>query len=342
MAGAEPLNEVRFEAYHKLARAFFFQTHNMTTAATMMLDVRFPEVPRAFASALVAAAGRHPNSPPSVPQGNAIAVAFEEVLVRTTRQAFGTSERDAVPSWFLQNYEYFFSELLRELLALFDRCVTLRHNKAASPPQLRRVFAMAFEMCGGARRWLSLDCLAASTGAHAVLAVCNHCAADRLNLRAPASIHRVACMDELARRILTEDPAPRDVLSAQRAFGYYAGSERWRAFATQCAGWHLAHGCDGYGVQTKWVDRLEQEVTRAYAELEERSRDGLKAVLKRKRERNFDVALPPEAARSPSPEHDAPPSSPPPRAFLTAPDAARVPPRVSGPFSQLLERLGLA
>ena len=56
MAGAEPLNEVRFEAYHKLARAFFFQTHNMTTAATMMLDVRFPEVPRAFASALVAAA----------------------------------------------------------------------------------------------------------------------------------------------------------------------------------------------------------------------------------------------------------------------------------------------
>ena len=151
-----------------------------------------------------------------------------------------------MPSWFLQNYEYFFSELLRELLALFDRYATLMDGKPASPPQLRRVFAMAFEMCGGARRWLSLDCLAASTGAHAVLAVCNHCAADRLDLRAPTSIHRVACMDELARRILTEDPGSRDVLNAQRAFGYYAGSERWRTFAAQCACWRD-------GSQTKWV-----------------------------------------------------------------------------------------
>ena len=165
-AEAEPLNEVRFEVYHTLARAFFFQTHHPVRTATMMLDVRFPEVPRAFASALVAAAGRHPNQVPSVPLGSAVGVAFEEVLVRTTQQAFGTSERDAVPSWFLQNYEYFFSELLRELLALFDRYATLMDGKPASPPQLRRVFAMAFEMCGGARRWLSLDCLAAKFGKH--------------------------------------------------------------------------------------------------------------------------------------------------------------------------------
>ena len=338
MATAEaepPLNEVRFEAYHALARAFFFQTHHPTTAATMMLDVRFPEVPRAFASALVAAAGRHPSEPPSVPVGTAVGVAFEEVLARTTRQAFGASERDAVPSWFLQNYEYFFAELLRELLALYDRYTTLVGGDPSPPCELRRVFAMFFEMCRGARRWLSLDCLAASTGAHAILAVCNHCAVDRLDLCAPASMHRVTCMDELARRILAEDPAPRDVLNAQRAFGYYAGSQRWRAFATQCACWPDPG-------QTRWVRALEHEVARAYAELEARSLVGLEAVLERKRAWGLEFELPPEAARSPSPERDAPPSSPPPRAFLTPPDMARASPRVSGPFSQLVERLGLA
>ncbi len=328
-AEAEPLNEVRFEVYHTLARAFFFQTHHPVRTATMMLDVRFPEVPRAFASALVAAAGRHPNQVPSVPLGSAVGVAFEEVLVRTTQQAFGTSERDAVPSWFLQNYEYFFSELLRELLALFDRYATLMDGEPASPPQLRRVFAMAFEMCGGARRWLSLDCLAASTGAHAVLAVCNHCAADRLDLRAPTSIHRVAFMDELARRILTEDPGSRDVLNAQRAFGYYAGSERWRTFATQCACWRD-------GSQTKWVRTLENEVTCAYAELQERSQAALKTMLKRKRA--WAPGPEPEPELEPPLDEASPPSSPPPRAYLTPPGAARV----SGPFSQLLERLGLA
>jgi hypothetical protein len=329
-AEAEPLNEVRFEVYHTLAEAFFFQTHHPVRTATMMLDVRFPEVPRAFASALVAAAGWHPNQVPEVPKGSAIGVAFEEVLVRTTQQAFGTSERDAVPSWFLQNYEYFFSELLRELLALFDRYATLMDGKPASPTALRRVFAMAFEMCGGARRWLSLDCLAVSTGAHAVLAVCNHCAVDRLDLRAPASIHRVAFMDELARRILAEDPAPRDVLNAQRAFGYYAGSERWRAFAAQCACWRD-------GDQTKWVSKLEHEVTCAYAELQERSQAALKTMLKRKRA--WAPGPEPEPELEPPPFDEAsPPSSPPPRAYLTPPGAARV----SGPFSQLLERLGLA
>jgi len=335
-AEAEPLNEVRFEVYHTLAEAFFFQTHHPVRTATMMLDVRFPEVPRAFASALVAAAGRHPNLPPSVPQGSAVGAAFEEVLVRTTQQAFGTSERDAVPSWFLQNYEYFFSELLRELLAFFDRYATLTDSKLESPDQLRSVFAMAFEMCAGARRWLSLDCLAASTGAHAVLAVCNHCAADRLDMRAPASLHRVTFMDELARRVLAEDPAPRDVLNAQRAFGYYAGSERWRAFAAQCACWRGG----GHHGQTKWVRTLEREVTCAYAELEERSQAALKTMLKRKRA----WAPGPEPEPEPEPEVEpplneaSPPSSPPPRAYLTPPGAARV----SGPFSQLLERLGLA
>jgi len=328
-AEAEPLNEVRFEVYHTLARAFFFQTHHPVRTATMMLDVRFPEVPRAFASALVAAAGRHPNQLPSVPQGSAIGVAFEEVLVRTTQQAFGTSERDAVPSWFLQNYEYFFSELLRELLALFDRHATLMDSELEYPDQLRRVFAMAFEMCAGARRWLSLDCLAASTGAHAVLAVCNHCAADRLDLCAPASLHRVVFMDELARRILAEDPAPRDVLNAQRAFGYYAGSERWRAFAAQCACWRD-------GSQTKWVRTLEREVTCAYAELQERSQAALKTMLKRKRA--WAPGPEPEPELEPPLDEASPPSSPPPRAYLTPPGAARV----SGPFSQLLERLGLA
>lgn len=340
MQAAEPLNLVRFEAYHDLARAFFFHAHHPGTAATMMLDVRFPEVPRAFAFALVAAAGRQPDSAPSAPEGGAVGLAFEEVLARTTQQAFGTSERDAVPSWFLQNYEYFFSELLRELLACFDEHATPADGQPASSDQLRRVFAMAFAMCGGARRWLSLDCLAASTGAHAVLAVCNHCAADRLDLCAPASLRRVACMDELARRVLAEDPAPRDVLNAQRAFGYYAGSARWRAFAAQCACWRD-------GNQTGWVRRLERRVSHAYAELEERSQAGLEAVLERKRARGFELELelpPPEAATapSPSPERDAAPSSPPPRAFLTPPDAARASPRVSHPFSQLVERLGLA
>lgn len=332
MATAEaepPLNEVRFEAYHALARAFFFQTHHPTTAATMMLDVRFPEVPRAFASALVAAAGRHPNQVPSVPSGSAVGAAFEEVLVRTTQQAFGTSERDAVPSWFLQNYEYFFSELLRELLALYDRYTALLGGEPSPPCELRRVFAMAFDMCAGARRWLSLDCLAASTGAHAVLAVCNHCAVDRLDLRAPASIHRVAFMDELARRILAEDPAPRDVLNAQRAFGYYAGSERWRAFATQCAYWRN-------GSQTGWVDALEHEVSCAYAELQERSQAALKTMLKRKRA--WAPGPEPEPELEPPLDEASLPSLPPPRAYLAPPGAVRV----SGPFSQLLERLGLA
>ena len=162
----------------------------------------------------------------------------------------------------------YFFSELRELLALFDRYATLMDG-ARLPAAAR-----AFEMCGGARRKL----IAASTA----VPPCATTARPTGSTCAPTSTR--AFMD--SSRGATEDPVAR---RAQHL--YYYRLER--GHPAQCVRGSL---------------RLENEVTRAYAELQERSQAAPGTMLKRKRA--WAPGPEPEPELEPPLDEASPPSSP--------------------------------
>ena len=227
-------NQTRLRLYENLATSILEGTHKVSEAANLLVDVRFSEIPQAFANAIVEA----------VRNGGVqcdLQDRFAHLLEYTTFVAFGTIERNAIPSWFLQNYECFLAACLHMLLIEYDRLIEMRcfgfqqseqERKAARVAEARRAFGIAFDLCAGAKNYLSLDCLEASKGAHAVLVVCNHSRYQFLRCyRAPVAFR--VFMDTLAARIVdeTEDW---DVANTQQAFGYFASTRTWQDFAQLC------------------------------------------------------------------------------------------------------------
>ena len=221
-------NQTRLRLYEKLAIGILEGTHKVSEAANLLVDVRFSEIPQAFANAIAFVAHRGAQCD--------VRDRFAHLLEYTTFVAFGTTERDAIPSWFLQNYECFLAASLHMLLTKYDIAVKFRlqtsGRQGACVAEARRAFQIAFDLCAGAKNYLSLDCLEASKGAQAVLVVCNHSRYQFLRRTRPSTVF-CAFMDEIAARILdeTEDC---DVANTQHAFGYFASTRTWQEFAQLC------------------------------------------------------------------------------------------------------------
>ena len=158
-------NQTRLRLYEKLAIGILEGTHKVREAANLLVDVRFSEIPQAFANAIAFVAHRGAQCD--------VRDRFAHLLEYTTFVAFGTTERDAIPSWFLQNYECFLAASLHMLLTKYDIAVKFRlqtsGRQGACVAEARRAFQIAFDLCAGAKNYLSLDCLEASKGAQAVL-----------------------------------------------------------------------------------------------------------------------------------------------------------------------------
>lgn len=233
-------NQTRLRLYENLATGILEGTHKVGEAANLLVDVRFSEIPQAFANAIeefVTHRGVRCDVRCDVRER------FAHLLEYTTFLAFGTTERDAIPSWFLQNYECFLAACLHMLLTKYDYMVKFRcfgfqervpepEREAARLAEARCAFRIAFDLCAGAKNYLSLDCLEASKGAHAVLVVCNHSRYQFLRCTRPSAVFR-AFMDELAARILGETEEC-DVVNTQLAFGYFASTRAWQDFAQLC------------------------------------------------------------------------------------------------------------
>jgi len=316
-------NYTRLSLYTRLATSILKGTQNVDEVANLLVDVRFIEIPQAFADA-IADVAREPETV------HGLEARFSHLVQYVAFVAFGTTERNAIPSWFLQNYECFLAAMMHRLLVLFTaqwHVGRLRVDGAAAVSmQARRAFEMALALTAGTKSYLSLDCLTKSSGAHAVLTVCNHSRYQFLSLAKPMPRMYCLFMDVLAKEILASTDRQDDT-DVQTAFGYFASTRLWRTFAQNCM--------DGTGLEFESIGQLERDVTAA------------SAVTSKKRK-----ASPPPPPSSPGPT-DSPsrPSTPtnspttPRRAWTasTPPEKRRaVCPfkAASQPFSELYEREG--
>lgn len=195
-------------------------TSNMR--ANLMIDIRWTEVPRAFARCLVDESQTATVRP--------LARDFEQLVGQAATVAFGTRDHAQIPSWFLQNYECFLVLTLYELFVRFD------HADCEEPYagcMMESAFNALLGVAEGIRSYVGLHYLAGSTGAHVLMsAVANakHDILKRIN-RVWPNYGRQLFVDLLARKILDD---PNHALEAESAFCFFARSERWRAFATTC------------------------------------------------------------------------------------------------------------
>lgn len=315
-------NFTRLTLYTRLATSILEGTHNVEEVANLLVDVRFIEIPQAFADAIVDTS-KHATV-------DGLEARFAHLVQYVAFVAFGTTERNAIPSWFLQNYECFLAAMVHRLLISFTAnwhvgCHRFDSAKRVMA-QARRGFEMALALTAGVKSYLSLDCLSKSSGAHAMLAVCNHSRYQFLSLNKPPPHIYALFMDVLAKEILATSSSPLDVSDAQTTVGYFASTRLWRTFA---------QGCLKVDAQLEFeaIGQLEREVAAA------------SAVSSRKRK-----APSPGSMDSPSRPSTPTTSSPttPRRAWAvssTPPEKRRVIcslQTVSRPFLEWAERNGMA
>ena len=279
-------NYTRLELYYEMACTILMNVQHTETVANLMVDVRFSEIPQAFAKAISAYAKGD-----TTERAAGLAERFALLLEHVTYVAFGTTEREALPSWFFKNYEGFLAACMHKLLVQYSTTFVVRsarmddEGRRALMREARRAFEMAFELCAGAKNYLSLDSLVHSTKAHAVLAVCNHSPYDFLHASKASHAH-VQFMDLLSMHVLNDAaPAQRDVTDMRTSFGYFAGTRMWRNFATSCA-WRNLVKCAPLKVADdgdNWTLKLEQAVRDAYVALHSECNQSVDAMLGRKR-----------------------------------------------------------
>ena len=271
-----PHNESRYRAYRLIATEFVdgdaYDPHEI---AQMLMDLRWDEVPRAFAIALYNAARRGPLR-------HDLASSFGGLISLSTFQAFASMERLMVQPWILQNWDYFFVATIDGLLLLNQKNSSLR----AKVDCFHRTIESVFDMVEYGRKYMSLDSAAESTGVHALLAASASTRGSFVNngilqiygeLPADAmpeaekdpatdrdlTLAHVIFVDMVAARILREPN--REITTWNHAFGFYVGCEVWRGFAQRCLEYmpHTAHNSN--------ILALEKEIEVAHKQLDERS-----------------------------------------------------------------------
>jgi len=267
-------NETRFRAYRTVACEFVKgEAYDPNQLANMLLDLRWNEVPRAFAVALHIAAR-------AGPLRENLKESFRGLLSYIAFLGFGSIERQIVQPWFLQNWDFFFVATLDGLLVLNAKNSILRTRIDG----FRRAVYGVFDMLDAGRLFMSLESASIeSTGAHALLAACNSSRGCFINngvvqLDAPLArsggnddrasrreitLAHVLLMDIAAEAILAS-PC-RDITTWDHAFGYFVGSESWRGFARRCRIF-MPHLCF-----TKNILKLENAVDAAHNRLQARA-----------------------------------------------------------------------
>lgn len=270
-------NHTRLALYETLATNILENSVNPEVAANLLLDVRFSEIPIAFAEIIFKRTLFHDEKGEETLQ-----VRFSNIIEYVTFMAFGTTERAAIPSWFFQNYESFLASCIHKILLKYDQEYNTNVDAGRYiVEQAKRAFTTAFDLCAGAKSYLSLDCLGVSSNAHSILVICNHSRINFLNVKTATPVYS-AFMEMLAERIQRET-TERDVTNSNTAFGYFAGTQMWRQFAQTC----IRDGDGDLYTTTRremiWTSRLEKKVTTGYLELQRDSLESLQVLLNRKR-----------------------------------------------------------
>ena len=294
-------NKTRYDTYFSHAIAILSGSADKQTSATLLLDLRFDEIPTAFVDAIFIK---------STDPMNDLDITFESLLKFVLFNGFGTSDRSQIPSWFYKNLEAFLAAVQHGLLLKFETTLPAR-----SPTHAIRAF---FDICAGAKACLSLDCLATSSLAHAVLVIGQHAPIPFYKLSATTC----AFVNELSRQIL--DATQRDATNFETSFGYYAGSQVFRDLAKDCLVYASTYG----DIHIEWIDKLEAAVAHSYKLLQVESDVALASLTQK---RPLSVAFDGYITRKSSPTRvDAD------NLHLTPPAKCRA---VSVPFANLVDKL---
>ena len=216
---------------------------------TVLQDSSWHEVPAAFAVAVFRACRD------SMPRAS-LADEFSKIVDLVVLSACGSLEHDAIHSWVLSNWNVFARGIVEVLLEILGcDTVTLQPARAA---RARRAFQVAIALAGAVRKYMALDTLKSTNGAHALLAVCDNDENDSGSLlrhgytwsnppppggyrehvkracHLPISYAHTLLMEELALAIERAEPGVNDIGTWKTAFGYFASSTKWRAFARRC------------------------------------------------------------------------------------------------------------
>lgn len=239
-------NVVRYAMYATLFTDLLRNEHNERIAINLLMDVRHPEVARAFVVALTRWCNEGPARPLSADVG--------AILGRCATCAFGTSEHRCLPSWFLQNYEGFLASSAHKLL---------RHYSARAAPShiTHRAFDALLQVAEGMRKFVGLETV--RSGAHALLLACHHSRCNFLAMEsASVCAPHLAFMEVLANAILREPE--RSVNDRHNSLAVFAKSERWQQLSRACAPWLS---------QASELSRLNAEIGREIARAEQGSAD---------------------------------------------------------------------
>lgn len=207
--------------FEDLVRGCAVDADTSNMRANLMVDIRWTEVPRAFARCVVDESQTVTVRP--------LARDFEELVGQAAAMAFGTRNHAQIPSWFLQNYECFLVLTLHELFVHFD------HADCEEPYahcMMESAFNALLEVAEGIRSYVGLHYLSGCTGAHVLMSAVANAKYDFLNVEINQfSYGHQALADVLAQELLND---PNHALEAESAFCFFARSERWRAFADRC------------------------------------------------------------------------------------------------------------
>lgn len=263
-------NETRFWAYGRVAREFLigemYDTHQL---AQMLHDLQWPEVSRAFSSAIYEAATRGALRPDLQEE-------FANLVAYVAFLAFGSTERRVAQPWFLKNWDEFVVACINGLVD--EHCRNHIGDDAERERTLRDAFKGVLALAGGAKRYMSLDRLADSSAVHALLVAAGHNErsflwnglADigeqaeavpprcRVEAQRPMTMAHAVLMDVIASAVLATDD--HDVTTWERAFGHYAGATRWRKFADRCT-----RLCASRNITMHSLPLLEHRVKKAFA-----------------------------------------------------------------------------
>lgn len=190
------------------------------TCANLLIDIRWPEVSRALADNVCELCASEDFTIRPVAHDVA------RLVGRAATIAFGTCRHEAIPSWFLQNYECLMAATLHKVMVRFISTVSV------SEWTRRRAFSVLLDIAEGLRGFVGLHYVAESTGAHALMSAVANSRYDFLAKEAMI-VHPTerTFVNVLAEKILDD---PNRAMDARSAFCFFARSERWRGFAAAC------------------------------------------------------------------------------------------------------------
>ena len=244
---SKEFNPVRFRAIQRAAEQFIGgEACNTVNLVTLLQDVRWGETPLAFAVAIVKTSLR------DEPRAT-LCEEFKKVVEYTIFNAFGSTDHESVASWMMYNWTFFTYSVMEKVALIF------KQRAREEPAALRRAVRAVFALAGGCARFGSFRSLDADADADggapepelAVLAACDTRPETFLNngyvqfggardgedekyqcFSTPLGRHQAVLMDEVAKAVLERTKTAST--SVGTAFGYYAGSSRWRGFAWRC------------------------------------------------------------------------------------------------------------